>query len=139
MWRSLKELGGIDNSYARKALAAEKEIWESQKEQELAIPDQSIAEATEGAPEDELSPSSDEAYIETPRCTTCEECIKINKRMFAYDDNKQAYITDLNAGSYKQLVEAAENCQVAIIHPGQPVNSQEANLKELISRAELFF
>jgi hypothetical protein len=39
--------------------------------------------------------------------------------MFAYDDNKQAYITDLKAGTYRQLVEAAESCQVSVIHPRQ--------------------
>ena len=58
--------------------------------------------------------------------------------MFAYDGNKQAYIKDLNAGTYAQLVEAAENCQVAIIHPGKPRNANEAGLDELIKRAEVF-
>ena len=81
---------------------------------------------------------SDEAYIETPRCTTCDECIQINGRMFAYDDNKQAYIADPSAGTYRELVEAAESCQVAIIHPGKPRDSNEPNLEELIKRAEPF-
>ena len=58
--------------------------------------------------------------------------------MFAYDGNKQAYIKDLNAGTYAQLVEAAENCQVAIIHPGKPRNANEAGLEDLIKRAEVF-
>ena len=58
--------------------------------------------------------------------------------MFAYDGNKQAYIKDLNAGTYAQLVEAAENCQVAIIHPGKPRNPNEPGLDELIKRAEAF-
>ncbi|MBK9609271.1 MAG: hypothetical protein IPO58_23710, partial [Betaproteobacteria bacterium] len=49
------------------------------------------AAAPEAAPE----PSPDEAYIETARCTTCNECTKINDRMFAYDENKQAYIADV--------------------------------------------
>ena len=34
----------------------------------------------------------------------------------------RAYIKDITAGTYRQLVEAAESCQVAIIHPGQPRN-----------------
>jgi hypothetical protein len=80
----------------------------------------------------------DEAFIETPRCSTCEECVKINNRMFVYDGNKQAYIADLNAGSYRELVEAAENCQVSIIHPGKPRNAQEPGLEELVARAQPF-
>ena len=40
-------------------------------------------------------PDADEPYIETPRCTTCNECTQINDRMFAYNENKQAYIKDL--------------------------------------------
>ena len=79
-----------------------------------------------------------QAYIETARCSTCNECTQINNKMFAYDGNKQAYIADLNAGTYAQLVEAAENCQVSIIHPGKPCNPDEAGLDELLKRAELF-
>ena len=81
---------------------------------------------------------ADEAYIETPRCTTCEECVQVNNKMFLYDANKQAYIADINAGTYRQLVEAAEACQVSIIHPGKPRNPDEPGLQELIERAEAF-
>ena len=82
--------------------------------------------------------SPDEAYIETARCSTCNECTQVNNKMFAYDANKQAYIADVNAGTYAQLVEAAENCQVAIIHPGKPRNAGEPGLEELLKRAEAF-
>jgi hypothetical protein len=58
--------------------------------------------------------------------------------MFVYNDNKQAYIKDANAGTFRQLVEAAETCQVAIIHPGKPRNPNEPGLDELIKRAEPF-
>ena len=58
--------------------------------------------------------------------------------MFAYDENKQAYIKDPDAGTYRQMVEAAEECQVAIIHPGKPRNPDEPGLKELIERAAPF-
>ena len=58
--------------------------------------------------------------------------------MFAYDGNKQAYIADVNAGTYAQLVEAAEGCQVSIIHPGKPLNPKEPGLEELQKRAEPF-
>jgi hypothetical protein len=58
--------------------------------------------------------------------------------MFAYDQNKQAYIADLKAGTYRQLVEAAESCQLSIIHPGKPWDPGEAGLEELIVRAQPF-
>jgi ferredoxin len=140
MWHNLRELGGINNSRAIEAAAADSEIQDSPAKQDTAASDDRGTDADSGERADEefTAPPSGEPYIETLRCTTCEECIEINKRMFAYDDNKQAFIADLKAGTYRQMVEAAESCQVAIIHPGQPVNSQEPNLKELILRAELF-
>ena len=87
---------------------------------------------------EEAPPASDSARIETPRCTTCEECVKINSRMFIYDANKQAYIADLKAGTYRELVEAAESCQVSIIHPGKPLDPNEPGLAELLERAKPF-
>jgi hypothetical protein len=62
----------------------------------------------------------------------------VNNKMFAYNENKQAYIADPDAGTFKDLVEAAESCQVAIIHPGKPRNAKEAGLDELMRRAEAF-
>jgi ferredoxin len=149
MWNSLQELGGIHNSHAEKRLAQEKAAWEESKKALLAAaqPAQtpaSTAQTAASAPasaapaESEAEKTSDEAYIETPRCASCNECIQLNDKMFAYDDNKQAYIKDLNAGTYAQLVEAAENCQVAIIHPGKPRNATEPGLDELVKRAEAF-
>jgi hypothetical protein len=58
--------------------------------------------------------------------------------MFACDANKQAYIADLKAGSYCQLLEAAESRQVSIIHPGKPRNQREPGIEQLIERASAF-
>ena len=157
MWQSLQELGGINNSHARKLLAKEKEIWEQEKARELAElrsrPAPEADASAPPAPEDvtpavaETAPAevaeaieapSDELYIETPRCTTCNECTEINNKMFVYDDNQQAYIADPDAGTYRQLVEATEACQVCIIHPGKPRNTNEPDLDALILRAEPF-
>ena len=80
----------------------------------------------------------DAAYIETPRCTTCDECTKLNPLIFVYDSNKQAYIKDAAAGPYKDIVKAAEKCPVKIIHPGKPLNPAEPHLEDLIKRAEPF-
>jgi len=79
-----------------------------------------------------------EPYIDSARCTACNECTNINKRMFAYNDKKQAYIKDAKAGTFKELVMAAERCTVRIIHPGTPLNKKEKDLDKWIKRAEPF-
>ena len=84
------------------------------------------------------APSPDEPRIDTTRCSSCNECILINDRMFRYDGNKQAFIADLSAGTYAELVLAAERCQVAVIHPGKPINPDEPGLEDLLKRAEQF-
>ncbi len=94
--------------------------------------------AVAAPPEARPEIASDEPYIETPRCTTCNECTNINNKMFAYNENKQAYVANPDAGTFAQLVEAAESCQVAIIHPGKPRNPNEPGLEELLQRAEAF-
>jgi hypothetical protein len=58
--------------------------------------------------------------------------------MFKYNENKQASIADLHAGTFRELVEAAEMCKVAIIHPGEPWNAEEPGLEELLERAKPF-
>jgi hypothetical protein len=79
-----------------------------------------------------------EPWIETARCPSCNECQLINDKLFLYNGNKQAYIGELKAGTFRQMVEAAESCQVSIIHPGVPWNPQESGLEELIERARPF-
>jgi hypothetical protein len=84
------------------------------------------------------APPSDLPWIETARCTTCNECTQINAALFAYNDNMQAYVLNPDGGSFRQLVEAAESCQVSIIHPGKPRNPDEPDLPALIERAAAF-
>ncbi len=79
-----------------------------------------------------------EAYIETARCTSCDECTNLNPHMFAYDENKQAYIKDASAGTFKELVQAAERCTAGIIHPGDPLNPDEPDLDKWVARAARF-
>ena len=156
LWHRLQEQGGIHNSHAERLLAVERAAWEAQKKRELealaaAAPatgdgDAHVAPAAEATGEvpaaviAEEAPvhSPDEAWIDTARCPSCNECQIINDKMFLYNENKQAYIGDLKAGTYKQMVEAAESCQVSIIHPGKPWNPNEPGLAELIERAQPF-
>jgi len=96
------------------------------------------AEAPEPVAEDDDDLSFDEPYIDTPLCTSCNECTALNRQLFVYNANKQAYIGDAAAGSFAQLVVAAEKCPARCIHPGNPQNPDEAGLDELISRAAKF-
>ncbi len=168
MWHALQEMAGVRNPQAERLLARERKAWEEDKQREIEALKReakaSVATATaagassppaaSGAPavaasspaaaprapaaQAEPEKASDDPYIETPRCTTCNECTNLNNRMFAYDGNKQAYIADIAAGSYRELVEAAENCQVSIIHPGKPRDPNEPGVAELMKRAEAF-
>lgn len=193
-WRGLQELGGINNSYAERAVEALRKQLEAEKAEALqeaedrhrealsratgeladeivaniaagllnvehgaaprpAAPARPVSKpetpakadadpvATEPTPtedEEEEALSFDEAYVETPRCTTCNECTTINGRMFAYNGDKQAEIVDLSAGTFRELVLAAEKCPVRIIHPGKPLNPDEPGLADLVERAKAF-
>jgi len=100
-----------------------------------ATPAQAPAEAAADEEEEEYS---SEPWIETIRCTSCDECTTINNKMFAYNEDGLAYIADPRAGTFRQLVEAAEKCAPSIIHPGEPLNPDEKGLEQLIKRAEPF-
>ena len=90
------------------------------------------------AAEKDDGPLTLEAYIDSARCTTCNECTNLNKKMFAYNAAKQAEIKDASAGTFQQLVLAAERCPVSIIHPGSPLNPNEKDLEKWVKRAEKF-
>ncbi|MEP6744954.1 MAG: 2-oxoacid:acceptor oxidoreductase family protein, partial [Gemmatimonadota bacterium] len=79
-----------------------------------------------------------EAWIDSARCTTCNECTDLNKKMFAYNADKQAYIKDPKGGTFQQLVLAAERCPVAIIHPGTPLDPKEKDLAKWVARGAKF-
>ena len=92
----------------------------------------------EEAEEDDAPISLDEPYIDGVLCTSCDDCTKMAPHIFAYDENKQAYIKDASGGTFQELVLAAEKCPVKIIHPGKPKNPAESNLDEWIARAKPF-
>lgn len=146
MWKSMQELGGIHNSHAERLLARMGEqrdaVAAPTAVSEISVSVPSVTEPTArvevAPPEPAAAIVSDDPYIESARCTSCNECTSVNSKMFAYDENKQAYIADPDAGTFRQLVEAAEGCQVSIIHPGKPRNPKEPGLDDLLVRAALF-
>jgi hypothetical protein len=161
-WRRLQELAGINNSHATQLLAQARAAWEAEHAQATpAVPDgetgappqaaatapaaevaqvvaQVAAEVPEAADDADEAAGGDGPSIDTSRCTTCNECTQINNRIFVYNENMQAYIADPEGGTFREIVEAAESCQVSIIHPGKPLNPNEPNLDDLIARAESF-
>jgi len=147
-WHNLQEMAGINNSHAIAAVSkaraeaqpepAAKSEALVQSEPKSPAPVSANGPAENSPPTEEAAPASDDPWIETIRCTTCNECTQLNDRMFAYDDEKRAYVADPDAGTYRELVEAAESCQVAIIHPGKPRNPDEPDLEALQERAAPF-
>ncbi|RKZ94092.1 MAG: ferredoxin [Gammaproteobacteria bacterium] len=95
-------------------------------------------QAAEEEAEDKEIETFDEAWIDSPLCTTCNDCTDMNPLMFVYNDTNQAIIADLSAGTYKQMVEAAEICPSRCIYPGKPWDESEADLEDLMERAAPF-
>lgn len=150
-WCRLQELAGINNSHALRLLAKNRLDREAAAQaadgtRPAAVPPTAepwtkappVAAPPAVAQAAPQEPADDTPWIETARCTTCNECTQINSALFAYDENMQAHVVDPDGGTYRQIVEAAESCQVSIIHPGKPRNPQEPDLADLVERAKSF-
>lgn len=77
-------------------------------------------------------------FIDSMLCTSCNECIQLNGKLFVYDENKQARIGDPSAGTFAQLVKAAERCPARCIHPGAPRPDDRSATPKLVARAAKF-
>ncbi|MEZ5400690.1 MAG: ferredoxin [Bryobacteraceae bacterium] len=78
------------------------------------------------------------AYVESDLCTSCHDCVKINERMFRYNANQQVYLADASAGSYAELVKAAEKCPARCIHPGAPRPGDASATAAIVARGAKF-
>lgn len=119
--------GSVRPVVAAPAPAAAEENVPAQQDEKAV----SEAEAVE-----EEQESFEDPWIDSPLCTTCNDCTDMSPLMFVYNDTNQAYIADLSAGTYKQMVEAAEICPSNCIHPGKPWDDSEADLDDLLERAQ---
>ena len=114
LWHRLQEHAGIHDSHAERLLAREKAAWEVRSAGARRDPrgrsgprrptarrprrtaacrrgERAAGRAEPGAmPRPPPTPPSDEPWIETARCPSCNECQNINDKMFAYNENKQA-------------------------------------------------
>jgi len=86
------------------------------------------------APEVSVS-VSEEPYIDTFLCTSCNDCMKVNPLLFRYDANKQASIANARAGTFAELVKAAEGCPARCIHPGMPRADDASATAPVLARA----
>jgi ferredoxin len=89
----------------------------------------------EVAPDQEQEISSD-AWVETFRCTSCNDCTEQLPAVFKYNADKQAYVHNPRGGTYAKLITVAEKCPAKCIHPGLPQQPDEPGMAELIKRAE---
>jgi pyruvate-ferredoxin/flavodoxin oxidoreductase len=144
-WRLLKSLTGASNGIDADAIAA---AARSEMAQQLEAAIHSItgdghagatgatpAAAGAALPAMAGAAAFEPVWIETPECTTCDECTTINPHIFAYNDEEKAVVRDPRGGPFRDIVRAAEKCTGRIIHPGTPANPNEPGLDKLIQRA----
>lgn len=124
----LLELAGAGAAAAAQALVAP-------TESAAALPAPS---ARAGAPSSDNGSGYVAPYIDSAECTACDECIKINPKMFQYNEKKQAVIKDPKGGPFRDLVRAAEKCTAQVIHPGMPADRSEKDIEKLIKRAKKY-
>lgn len=84
------------------------------------------------------APAAVKPWLETEECTACDECIKINPKIFEYNSDKKAVIKNPDGGPYADLVKAAEKCTAGVIHPGLPKDNSEKDVEKWIKRGEKF-
>lgn len=135
MSRLTDMLLGMDLSSASAVRAAPAPVVDAITQNEVDEPVEEASSADDSV-EEEQEELSEDPWIDSPLCTTCNDCTDMNPLMFVYNDTKQAYIADLSTGTYKQMVEAAEICPSKCIHPGNPWDDSEDNLDELMERAK---
>lgn len=92
-------------------------------------------------PSPEKAQSNDDymaPWLETEECTSCDECTKLNSKIFEYNSDKKAFIKNPDGGPYQDLVKAAEKCTARVIHPGLPADRSEKDIDKWIKRGEKF-
>lgn len=136
-WKQLKDVAGV--SRADESAIADRVRQDLIRQLSSGL--SSVAAGSVVAPAaTAAAPAGDyeAVWIDTPECTACDECININPKVFAYNETKKAIVLDPKAGSYLDIVKAAEKCTAGVIHPGTPWNAGESNLDKLKARAAKF-
>ncbi|MCC5848729.1 MAG: 2-oxoacid:acceptor oxidoreductase family protein [Verrucomicrobia bacterium] len=150
-WRTLKSLAGLTGKPDAEAIATQVRAETAQKLAQglmnmLAGGGAAPAVLAEAAG---MTPSTasagnqgaqafEPAWIEKSECTSCDECVTINPKIFEYDPDKKAFVKDPRGGPFKDIVRAAEKCTGQCIHPGTPADPNEKDVEKLVKRAEKF-
>ena len=77
-------------------------------------------------------------FIDSFLCTSCNDCMKVNPRLFLYNANKQAYLADPTVGTFAELLKAAEGCPARCIHVGTPRPGDASATPALLAKAAKF-
>jgi len=149
-WRQLKSLSGFDHSLDKETLIQQtrQQMAQSLTSNLLNMTGGAVGSADttmnlldSGVPSmavDTGSGNYEPVWIDSPECTACDDCMDINPNIFVYNNDKQAVVDNPQAGTFKEIVKAAEQCTAECIHPGTPFNPNEDGLDKLIKRAEKF-
>ena len=145
-WHQLKSLAGLDQVIDEDAIASQARAEVAQNLSaslmSMLAPGAAVPVAVTGGatPAGAAAAAADyePVWIDTPECQACDECTKINSRIFVYNDEKKAIVADPRGGPYRDIVRAAEKCTAECIHPGTPFNPAEKDLEKLVKRAEKY-
>ena len=85
---------------------------------ETSTADSNLIASTGGAA------SGEGVWVETPECTSCDECINIAPGVFAYNDEGKAYVVNPQGAPFKDIVKAAEKCSAGSLHPGSTLGPE---------------
>jgi ferredoxin len=137
MDRLATSLLGLEGAIDPAALTARPSAPSAPAATPAAAAEPEAAPAAAEEPEDD-DVIIEEAYIDAFLCTTCNECTNINPRMFQYNADKQAEIVDVAAGTFEEMVKAAEACPSKCIHPGAPRPGDASATDDMVARAAVF-
>lgn len=160
-WKTFEELAGIgkapsaapdaDRELAAREQGAREAVYKvvAMLTGAVVIPDAPAVPAPQPAPvavsasAEPATPTaavelSTEPYVDSFLCTSCNDCRKINSRMFQYNANQQVFLADASLGTYAEIVKAAEGCPSRCIHPGAPRPGDATATPKIIARAEKF-
>ncbi|MBI5919888.1 MAG: 2-oxoacid:acceptor oxidoreductase family protein [Nitrosomonadales bacterium] len=138
-WQQLRDLAGINRPAVDEAAIAARVRAELIQQVTASLGASAVPVASAAVPTaPAASAGHDAVWLDTPECTACDECMNINGKIFGYNDQKKAVVLNPTAGSFLDIVKAAEKCTAGIIHPGAPWNPAEANVDKLVARAAKF-
>ncbi|HEY3325966.1 MAG TPA: 2-oxoacid:acceptor oxidoreductase family protein [Novimethylophilus sp.] len=148
-WHQLKSLCGLDRQAVNEEAIASKARAELMQKLSASLATFGIsggisadlpqpAAPAEIAAQAQSADGFEAAWIDSPECTACDECMNINAKIFAYNDQKQAIVINPQGGKFADIVKAAEKCTAGCIHPGTPWNMGEPGVDKLVARAAKF-